>query len=95
VLALAFLNLMPFLGIALAPGWEKLPYGGALFSMFLIYLGMSWKSSIPAYYFVLHPISSTLFAYTVLRSMYLTLVQGGIIWRGTKYPLEELKKGRI
>ena len=93
--ALAFLNLMPFLGVWIAHGWARLPYAVALFSMFMIYVGMSWKSSIPPYYFVLHPISTALFAYTVLRSMYLTLSQGGVVWRGTKYPLEELKKGMV
>ena len=93
--ALAFLNLMPFVGVWIAPGGARLPYALALGSMFLIYVGMSWKSSIPPYYFVLHPVSTALFAYAVLRSMYLTLAQGGVVWRGTKYPLEELKRGIV
>ncbi|MGO8796852.1 MAG: glycosyltransferase [Candidatus Sulfotelmatobacter sp.] len=92
---LAFLNLMPFLGIWLAEGWARLPYGIALASMFLIYLGMSWRSKVPAYYFFLHPVSTALFVYTLLRSMFLTLSNDGIIWRGTKYPLEELRKGMV
>jgi glycosyltransferase involved in cell wall biosynthesis len=92
---LAFLNLMPFLGVLLAHGWERLPYAVALLSMFLIYLGMSWHSKVPAYYFVLHPVSTILFVYTLLRSMVLTLWNDGIVWRGTKYPLEELRKGMV
>ncbi len=93
--ALVFLNLMPFLGVWLAHGWARLPYAVALLSMFLIYLGMSWKSAVPAYYFFLHPISTTLFAYTMLRSMIVTLCRGGVFWRGTKYPLEELRRGLV
>jgi glycosyltransferase involved in cell wall biosynthesis len=92
---LAFLNLGPFLGVWLAHGWERLPYAVALASMFLIYLGMSWRSKVPAYYFVLHPVSTVLFIYTLLRSMALTLWNDGIVWRGTKYPLEELRKGMV
>jgi glycosyltransferase involved in cell wall biosynthesis len=92
---LAFLNLMPFLGVAFAHGWDRLPYAIALASMFLIYLGMSWRSKVPAYYFALHPVSTALFVYTLLRSMFLTLRNDGIIWRGTKYPLEELRKGMV
>ena len=92
---LLFLNLGPFLGVWLAHGWERLPYAVALGSMFLIYLGMSFKSSIPPYYFLLHPISTLMFAYTLLRSMILTLRHDGVTWRGTKYPLEELRKGMV
>jgi glycosyltransferase involved in cell wall biosynthesis len=92
---LAFLNLMPFLGVWLAHGWERLPYAIALGSMFLIYLGMSWRSGVPAYYFALHPVSTVLFVYTLLRSMFYTLWNDGIVWRGTKYPLEELRKGMV
>jgi glycosyltransferase involved in cell wall biosynthesis len=92
---LAFLNLMPFLGVWLAHGWARLPYAVALLSMFLIYAGMSWRSAIPAYYFVLHPVSTVLFIYTLLRSMSHTLWNDGIVWRGTKYPLEELRKGMV
>ena len=93
--ALLFLNLGPFLGVWLVHGWARVPYGVALGSMFLIYVGMSTKSSIPAYYFFLHPISTTLFAYTLLRSMFLTLWNDGVTWRGTKYPLDELRKGLV
>jgi glycosyltransferase involved in cell wall biosynthesis len=92
---LAFLNLMPFLGVWLAHGWERLPYGIALASMFSIYMGMSLRSGVPAYYFLLHPVSTVLFVYTLLRSMFHTLWNDGIIWRGTRYPLEELRRGMV
>ena len=59
--ALAFLNLVPFLGVWLAHGWARLPYGIALLAMFAIYVGMSRKSDVPVYYFVLHPMSTVLF----------------------------------
>jgi glycosyltransferase involved in cell wall biosynthesis len=94
-IGLAFLNLMPFLGIFLAHGWARLPYGLALLSMFLIYAGMSSKSAIPPYYILLHPVSTTLFLYTLLRSMFVTLSRGGVTWRGTFYPLDELRKGLV
>jgi len=95
VFGLAFLNYGPFLGIFLAHGYARIPYAMALASMCMIYVGISWRSAVPAYYVVLHPVSTTLFIYTLLRSTFLTLWNQGIVWRGTKYPLEELRKGMV
>jgi cellulose synthase/poly-beta-1,6-N-acetylglucosamine synthase-like glycosyltransferase len=92
---LAVLNFGPFLGIFLAHGWARVPYAVALGSMFLIYVGISLRSSVPPYYFFLHPVSTALFIYTLLRSTFLTLWNDGIEWRGTKYPLDELRKGMV
>ncbi|HKF05666.1 MAG TPA: glycosyltransferase family 2 protein [Candidatus Sulfotelmatobacter sp.] len=92
---LVFINLGPFFGLWLAHGWERLPFAIALVSLFFIYVGMSWRSAVPPYYFFLHPISSAMFTYTLLKSMFVTLWNDGIVWRGTKYPLEELRKGMV
>jgi glycosyltransferase involved in cell wall biosynthesis len=94
-ITLAFLNLGPFAGLWLAHGAARIPYAIALLSLFLIYLGMSWKSPIRPYYFFLHPVSSTLFIYILLQSTFLTLARDGVVWRGTKYPLAELRRGRV
>ncbi|HEX9110379.1 MAG TPA: glycosyltransferase family 2 protein [Terriglobales bacterium] len=95
VIGLGFLNLGPFLGVWLAHGWVRAPYGVALGSIFAIYCGMSRRSAVPPYYFFLHPISTSLFIYTLLRSMFVTIRNDGIVWRGTKYALEELRKGLV
>jgi hypothetical protein len=95
IIGVGFLNLGPFLGLWLAHGWARVPYAIALGSLFLVYYGMSRMSPIPPYYFFLHPISTSLFMYTLLRSMVQTLANGGVVWRGTKYPLDELRKGMV
>ncbi len=93
--AVAVLNLMPFAGIFLAHGWAKIPFALALSGIFGIYLGMAKRSDFGAYYFLLHPVGAFLFVYAMLRSMTLTLSQDGIVWRGTKYRLDELRKGMV
>jgi len=44
---------------------------------------------------LLYPLMSVLFAWIILRALVLNLSQGGIVWRGTFYPLRELRKNRV
>jgi glycosyltransferase involved in cell wall biosynthesis len=90
---LLFLNFVPFLGLVLAHGWARVPFAVAVTVIALIYLGQSWYSDLSPWYFIMHPVSTFLFAYILLRSMFLTLHHGGVMWRGTLYPLDELKSG--
>ena len=92
---MAVMNLLPFLGLLLAPGWTRIVYGLALVSMFGLYAGIWRRDEIPPWYFALHPVSTVLFIYTILRSMFVTLWNGGVEWRGTFYPLEDLRKGLV
>ena len=47
---------------------------------------------IPAWTAVAFPLSVVLFLYSMLRSMVVTLSEGGVTWRGTFYPLAELRR---
>src|SRR5260370_39648778 len=44
-------------------------------------------------YALTQPIGAVLFCYMLLRSTAVTLWQGGVIWRDTFYPLDELRRG--
>jgi glycosyltransferase involved in cell wall biosynthesis len=57
-----------------------------------LYLLSSRTSHISPWNAVLAPISATLIIYSMLRSMVVTLRDGGVTWRGTFYPLAELRK---
>ncbi len=46
-------------------------------------------------YSLTYPLGAMLLSYMLLRSAVVTLKQGGIIWRDTFYPLEELKRGLV
>ena len=46
-------------------------------------------------YALTFPLGALILAYMLLRSTLVTLRQGGIIWRDTFYPLDELKRGAV
>lgn len=61
----------------------------------LLYRAAGRLSGISAWYAILFPISTMLFLYSLLRSMFITLKQGGVTWRGTFYPLTELRQKKM
>jgi hypothetical protein len=92
---MAILNYLPFIGVLVAHGWARVPYGVALASMLFLYSGIWKQAEIHPWYFFLHPVSTSLFIYTMLRSTFVTLHNDGVNWRGTHYALEELRKGLV
>jgi hypothetical protein len=57
-----------------------------------LYTLSSRHSRISPWYAAFFPVSAALFIYSLLRSMLTTLRQGGVMWRGTFYPLADLRK---
>ena len=64
----------------------------ALASIAFLYFLSSCQSKVSPWYAIFFPISTALIVYSILRSMITTLKQGGVTWRGTFYPLAELRK---
>ncbi|MFQ5789612.1 MAG: glycosyltransferase, partial [Acidobacteriota bacterium] len=52
-------------------------------------------SRVSPFYAFTFPLGAAIFSYVLLRSTVATLWQGGIVWRETFYPLEELRKGMV
>ncbi len=61
-------------------------------SLVFLYVGLGKHSGISAWNAALAPFAALLLIYALLRSMVTTLRQGGVVWRGTFYPLAELKR---
>ncbi|HWZ51561.1 MAG TPA: glycosyltransferase family 2 protein [Granulicella sp.] len=70
----------------------RLPALIILLAVTLEYRAMSRQSGIAPWNALLMPFGALLLVYALLRSMLVTLVQGGIRWRGTFYPLSELRR---
>lgn len=90
--ALLIFNLLPFVGLAIAPGWAKVPFTASLAGILALNVGMSRRSQTSWLCFFTHPIATVVFVYIMVRSMTHTMRHGGVVWRGTKYSLEELRK---
>lgn len=45
--------------------------------------------------FLIFPLTAILFIYSIIRASFLTFIRGGIIWRGTKYRLKDLRKNDV
>ncbi|MEO6803684.1 MAG: glycosyltransferase, partial [Granulicella sp.] len=68
----------------------RLPAILALAAIAVTYWLYGKISGIPAWQSLLSPIAALVFVYALLRSMVTTLRQGGVMWRGTFYPLKTL-----
>jgi hypothetical protein len=49
-------------------------------------------SGIDARYGWLYPLGAMVFVWVMLRSMIVAFLIGGVRWRGTKYPIQELRR---
>jgi len=89
---LMFVNVWPFAGAVLAPGWSRLPFIAAVILIAIRYHQSEPVTGAPTVVFLATPISALLTAIAIVGSAYKAIRNGGITWRGTTYPLEELRK---
>lgn len=81
----------PFAALA-GPRAFRIPAALFVLVLFLLYRCLECFNGVPAAYFLTFPIAAALLIYSLLRSVLVTLFRGGIRWRGTFYPLSELRK---
>lgn len=81
----------PFAALA-GDWWMRGATAVTLLALIALYRYYRQYTGIAAWYAFTFPFAACLVLYAVLRSMLLTLVRGGVVWRGTHYPLAELRK---
>jgi glycosyltransferase involved in cell wall biosynthesis len=84
-------SLGPFAALA-GPLSMRIPVLLLLFMLFFLYRYLCRYNGTRSAYFLTFPIAAALLIYALLRSVLVTLLRGGIRWRGTFYPLAELRK---
>ncbi len=89
------MSVLPFIGLAFASGWARVFAGIAVGAAVLIHSAMIWSTDASPLYGLTHPIGALLFCWMLARSAIATLWRGGVVWRDTFYPIEELRKGLV
>lgn len=88
-------NIVPFLGLAFGEGWIRLFSGVSVLVALCFHAGVDVVMRVSPLYALTEPLGALLFCYMLLRSVVVTLWQGGVTWRDTFYPLDELKRGVV
>jgi glycosyltransferase involved in cell wall biosynthesis len=89
------LNVVPFIAVFAGHGWIRLFSAIAVAAALCMHGSVDVVNRVSPLYALTHPIGAMLFCYMIVRSVAVTLWQGGVTWRGTFYPLEELKRGVV
>jgi glycosyltransferase involved in cell wall biosynthesis len=95
ILGLFLMNVLPFAGLIFGHGWVRIFAGICVVIVLCFHAGVDIVMRVSPLYCFTVPIGAVIFGYMLLRSTVYTLKQGGIIWRGTFYPLEALKRGAV
>ena len=91
---LAF-SISTLLGVILATGWARVFAGIALATVLAMHAFTVAHAGESPFYALTNPLGAILFDWMILRSMVVTLWQGGVKWRDTFYPLDELRKHMV
>jgi hypothetical protein len=89
------MSVLPFFGLAFASGWARVFAGIAVGCAVAIHCAMIGSTDASPLYGFTHPLGAMLFFWMLGRSAIATLWRGGVVWRGTFYPIEELRKWQV
>lgn len=89
------LNVVPFFTVFAGHGWIRFFSAIAVAVALGMHASINVVNRVSPLYALSHPIGAVMFCYMVVRSVAVTLWQGGVTWRGTFYALEELKRGVV
>ncbi len=95
VCAVLLMFVFPVLALPFAHGWGRAFDLISIGVPLIAEAGLAIEFKAAPAYALTYPIGAVIFAWMMARSVIVTLWQGGIVWRGTFYPLEELRRGAV
>ncbi len=92
LMGIVVMSIVPLLGLLFSQGPARFFFAAALLCRFAVFScnarGMQVRSNL----FLWSLLTPYLTVFIVIKAVYMTLKNQGIEWRGTHYPLQELKK---
>jgi hypothetical protein len=85
----------PLIALAFTHGWGRAFDLISIGVPLIAEAGLAIEFSAPPAYALTYPIGALIFVWMMARSAIVTMWQGGVVWRGTFYPLNELRRGVV
>lgn len=95
IIAVFLVFIFPWIALPFARGW---PLAFAIIGAAIPVIaeaGTALEFRVSPLYALTAPLGALIFTWMLIRSIVVTLWQGGIFWRGTFYPLKDLKRGVV
>jgi hypothetical protein len=89
------LCIVPWVALPFLRGWALAFDAVAVGVTIATEAGVAVEVGVSPLYALTEPLGALIFIWMIARSTVVTLWNGGITWRGTFYPLEELKRGMV
>jgi glycosyltransferase involved in cell wall biosynthesis len=95
LLAIILAWIFPWIALPFVHGWAIVLALVAIVVPMIAQAGAAREFRVSMLYGLTQPIGALIFGWMLARSTVVTLRNGGITWRGTFYPLEELRRGLV
>jgi len=95
IFGLLIMSVFPWLALPFVHGWARVFAAIAVLISFACHAAVAVSAGASPLYGFTHPIGAAIFAWMLARSAFVTLRHGGVSWRGTFYPLADLRRGLV
>jgi hypothetical protein len=95
IFSVLLLFIFPWVALPFMRGWAMVFAAVAIAVPLIAQAGAAREFRVSVFYALTQPVGALIFCWMLMRSTIITMRNGGITWRGTFYPIEELKRGVV